>query len=368
MMIPKKQMLFAVVVLVFLIAVSVFWIMQNTNNNLNDSENQNQILNQTDRHPFIKIIKLIKPDCRECSSLDFLVEAIKTEFDLNVLEVKEVDSNSEEGQNLIKMHEIKKLPSLIVNGEFQGTELQQLWPNIGKEKNGVLILTYIEPPYFSLEENRVVGLINFLLIEDSSCNECEDLSLFIDYIKDLNVFIDQNKTLEYTSPEAQKLIDYYFISSIPAVILTGDVLEYEYFYYIWIQGGGYDEENALIYEEAVPFVDLDSGEIKGLVKITRLVDENCFDCIDSNVLVELLISQMRLKVIEDKTLNVSSFEGQKLIEKYSITKIPTIIVSQEAELYNEFLYAWDSAGTQEEDGNFVFRNFELIEGKLIELN
>lgn len=379
MIIPKKQMLIALGVIILLIILSVFLIAQSTDSSGQTQEQQeenqtpdglNQLSNDTglgQRLPFIKIISLKKPDCGKCVSLDFLVEAIKTQFDVNVLEVKEVESDSQQGLDLIAMHEIKKLPTLIINGEFQGTELQQLWSAVGDESNGVLILRTVEPPYFSLEENRLVGGVNFLLIQKSDCIECEDLTSFSDYIEDLNVLIENKKTIEFDSEEAQEILDYYLISTIPVVVLKGDLEEYEYFSVLWIQGGGYTDEGAYIYEEAVPFFDLDSKEVKGLVEITRIIDENCSDCIDSNVLAAPLVDQMRMKVIKDTTYTIDSSEGQALIEEYSITKVPTIIVSSEAEYYGEFTYAWEQVGTQEEDGVFVFRNLELLEGNFTSL-
>jgi len=374
MVLPKKQMLIAIGAITLLIILSVVWIVlsqqsDGSNNGIIDNTGiQGDQNTQVDKLPLIKIILLTKSDCEECISLNYLVDGIKQAFDVNVLEVKEVEADSDEGKNLIAMHNITKLPSLIVNGEFEGTDLREAWSAVGDESNGVLILRTIEPPYFSLEENRLVGKVKYFLIKDSSCEDCEDLTPFFDYIKDLNVLIEEEKTLEYDSAEAQELIDHYFISKIPVVILTGDLEEYEYFSVLWVQGGGYTEDNAYIYEEAAPFFDLYLNEVKGLVEITRLIDENCSDCIDSNFLADPLTQQIKMKVIKDTTYSIYSPEGKALIEKYSITKIPTIIVSSEAEYYGEFTYAWQSVGTQEENKSFVFRNLELLEGNYTDLN
>ena len=204
MIISKKQMLIAIGVIFLLIILSVFWIVQSNNaENILSEQNQQQQENQLpegeEHAPLIKILLIKKTDCENCISLDFLVQTIKTEFDLNILEVKEVDADLEEGKNLIAMHEITKLPSLIITGEFQGTELQELWPNIGEEKNGVLVLRQLEPPFYSIEEDRFVGAVNYILIKKSDCLECEDLTQFSEYIEDLNVFLETKTELEYDS-------------------------------------------------------------------------------------------------------------------------------------------------------------------------
>ena len=111
MIIPKKQMLIAIGAIILLIILSVAWIVISakttddpvTQPKINDLNGTNDL---DDPAPLIKIILINKTDCENCTSLDFLVQTIKTEFDLNVLEVKEVDSASEEGKNLIAMHEI----------------------------------------------------------------------------------------------------------------------------------------------------------------------------------------------------------------------------------------------------------------------
>ena len=53
-------------------------------------------------------------------------------------------------------------------------------------------------------------------------------------------------------------------------------------------------------------------------------------------------------------------EGQKLVARYQIKKLPTILLQGDL-IENEALkQIWQGVGTIEEDNNFVFRTTELI--------
>ncbi len=262
------------------------------------------------------------------------------------------------------MHDLNTLPAIIINGEFKGTDLETQWKTIGEEKNGVLIAS--RPPYYSLEEKRVKGKVDLLLIKNSSCKDCIDLNFFADDLRELGIIIENERTIEFDSEEGQSQIEFYFIDRVPVVLLTSEIGEYSFLKPLWSQIGIIAPDGSYIYTEAVPFFDLFSEETKGLVEVTRLIDANCSDCVDVNAIVSPL-TKMGLKIIKEETFDVSSEKGKELIEKYSITKIPTIIVSEEAEEYTEFFVVWPKVGTKEEDGFFVFRNLEVLGSNFITL-
>ncbi|MFH1895498.1 MAG: hypothetical protein ABIJ74_02890 [archaeon] len=358
MVLPTKQIAFAVIIILALLAVSFLWI-QFSNSGNNNSDDLNTSDNNSVVGPhFINLTIVEKNDCLECISLDALVTAIES-FDVNILGVKTVDADSTEGKNLIAMHNISKLPVLIVNGSFQETDLQQAWSEIGDESNGVLVLRKVFPPFYSLEENMLVGKVNLLEIKNSSCTDCIDLNFVFTDLSQLGVLFESHRTIEFDSAEAKDLIEFYLIDRIPVVLLGGDVIEYDFITSVWDQVGIIDEDGTFVYNEAVPYYDLFSGETKGLVEVTKLVDANCSDCLDVNLLL-LPLNQFGVKITKETTIDVSSEEGKALIEKYLIQKVPTIIVSSEAEEYLDFFVSWPDLGSQEEDGKFVFRNLEAV--------
>ncbi|MBS3108477.1 hypothetical protein J4409_01265 [Candidatus Woesearchaeota archaeon] len=49
-----------------------------------------------------------------------------------------------------------------------------------------------------------------------------------------------------------------------------------------------------------------------------------------------------------------------MVKKYGIKAAPTIILSEEASVYNVLNGIWSQVGTVESDGVYVFRNIEVI--------
>jgi len=94
--------------------------------------------------------------------------------------------------------------------------------------------------------------------------------------------------------------------------------------------------------------------------ITFLTDSGCANCYDVTINEQILTQQYSLNVTT-KTVDVNSVEGIALIAKYSITKIPTFIVTGSEATGNQQLQTvWSTVGTVETDGVMVFRSPEVM--------
>ena len=62
----------------------------------------------------------------------------------------------------------------------------------------------------------------------------------------------------------------------------------------------------------------------------------------------------------ERTVDVSSAEGRSLMRTYSITAVPTVILSKDAVAYDALMRAWASVGTVEKDGSLVFRDLSVM--------
>lgn len=87
------------------------------------------------------------------------------------------------------------------------------------------------------------------------------------------------------------------------------------------------------------------------LEITKIVAQNCSGCFDISS-VENAISQLNVKASE-KTLDYASAEAKQLISKYSIKKIPTMLITGEVEKAG--ISFWSRVGTTESDGTLVLR-------------
>ncbi len=102
-----------------------------------------------------------------------------------------------------------------------------------------------------------------------------------------------------------------------------------------------------------PTGPLDPPLATKVVSVTLIKDSSCADCIDMNKLID----EMRGKGITIGGITSSEVnESRNLIEKYSITKVPTLILSKEFSEYPEVRDSWENFGSVETDGSYVYRN------------
>jgi len=103
-----------------------------------------------------------------------------------------------------------------------------------------------------------------------------------------------------------------------------------------------------------PYYDIDSGKIKGLVEVIKLTDTDCEKCFDLDKLTANL-KQFGIKFASEKEVSIDSDEGKELISDYSITKVPTIIFSSDANEYEQIQKIWETVGSTESDGRMILR-------------
>ena len=70
----------------------------------------------------------------------------------------------------------------------------------------------------------------------------------------------------------------------------------------------------------------------------------------------------------EKYVEIDSLEGKKIKSDYNITKIPTIILSEEILDYDGINVLLDKTGTIEKDKVFIFREINQLQVKYQEIN
>ncbi len=109
------------------------------------------------------------------------------------------------------------------------------------------------------------------------------------------------------------------------------------------------------------------------VTLTLISDSRCSNCTTASYLSDQLISfasQFNFTIKDKISLDSQSNDAKALISKYSITRLPTLIVSKEAKSSTDFTTGWANIGSEESDGNFVYRNiyppyFDIGLGKTV---
>ena len=313
----------------------------------------------------LSVTSITFADCDKCYDIDPVLDLIKS-LDVNVTTEKSVSYNSEEAKSLIARYNIEKLPTMIVTGEInKSRSFQSRFSQFGEQVEDTMIVTKQSPPYYDVGERRIVGLVTLTILEDESCEYCTDILPIVSSLEQAGIVFKEQNAVDVSSLDGQELVNRYNIEKVPALILDNEA-KYYGIDNSWQIFGTIEEDNYVFRNINLPYKDLSTGEEKGVVHLTLIDDSTCDNCYDPNIHKSIL-ARFGVVFASDKTVDVSSSEGQNLINKYNITKIPTAVLSKGASDYINLLNAWQQVGTIEDDGNFVFRNIEAM-GRLVYRN
>ncbi len=298
---------------------------------------------------------IINVDCNDCFSLDSVISRLKNNPGVEIVEYRVLDSSLSEAKALVEQYGIEKLPTIVLRGEINKTEIS------GFEMVGdALVYVDQKPPYVDAKNARVVGLVSAAIIKDTTCDVCYSLEGIVDNLKQNGVVFSEIKTIDFNSTEAKELIEKYGIVRVPALLLSTDIDAYPIANNLK-QTGIQARDGYYVFETQAPYVDAKSGEIKGLVTLIMINDSSCNDCYDVRIHKQILVG-FGLAINEEKIVDVNSDEGQDLINRYNITKVPTVILTGDVGVYEAFKQIWAQVGTIEEDGAYVFRNMNALRG------
>lgn len=295
-------------------------------------------------------IFVIKTDCINCFDISPVVDSVKSK---NVKILKE--ESLSKGSEFIQKYNIKKLPSIVILGKIDKLNLN------GFEKvDNALVFKDVKAPYLDIGSNEVKGKVEVIKILDSSCDKCADMSLVIDNLKDEGVFISSLKNVEYNSAEGNDLIDNFGIKKVPALLISEEIDYYETIKQGLSQLNSVKKNKFYSMPSIIPpYRDLTSNKIEGLVDLIMLKDNTCTSCYDVQVNKQILL-RFGMEINSEKLEDINSAKGKEIISRYNIKKVPIIILSPEAGVYDSFVKAWQDVGTKETDGWFVMRKPEVI--------
>lgn len=213
----------------------------------------------------VTLIQLTK-ECENCAGLGSFIDQLTT-AGLKIEKQRQVDVDSEEGIALVAMYEIEKVPTLILDKEAEVyANIQQSWIQIGSvENNGAHVLRELTPPYFSIPEDRVIGLVTITFLTDKTCTECYDPARFHTPILQrmgLNYVIEE--VLDIADAEGASLVELYNIEKVPTFVLTGDVDAYPVLVNALKPVGSVETDGAYVFrkvELSRPYKDLEANEI-----------------------------------------------------------------------------------------------------------
>lgn len=188
----------------------------------------------------------------------------------------------------------------------------------------------------------------------SNCSDCFDIENFTKVLKNQNVSIISEKSIDYSSEEGKNLIAQFGVTKVPTVILNGEVQKSNLADFV--KTYGIIKNNSFVFTSTPPvYIDTASNNKVGNVSLTAIIDSSCEKCLYTSLVTEGL-RKSGVIIGSENSVQASSTEGQSLITQYAITKIPTLILSNDISAYNQLNANWKNIGTVESDGMYITRN------------
>lgn len=210
------------------------------------------------------------------------------------------------------------------------------------------------------------------VIGKNDCDNCFDINLFLEALRQNDVEITATESIDYSSSEAKQLVSEYEIGKLPTLLISGDLNKNEQLAAAWPSLGRI-VDGVFVFDQVLPpYYDIESGEVKGELQITYLTVDECSDCYDVS-LHQSALANLGISGQEEKTVDVSSEQGQEIVEKYGIVAAPTVLIGGEVDVYTSLSQIWEAYGNVADDGTYVFTNteamgnyYDLQQNKMIE--
>lgn len=195
-----------------------------------------------------------------------------------------------------------------------------------------------------------------IIIRPENCVNCFDIYQVSDFLKDIKG-IKYSRIKEYKagSPNAELLIKTYKIKNLPTLILQGDVEKLSLKEMMDEASIGAIDNKTFVYNNFFPpYYSLEEKKMRGEFNITYLTDKTCAKCYDV-YLHDRALQNLYMKPAASSTIDMSSVEGKKAISDYKIKYVPTVIMMGDMDAYQNLKTLWQSVGTIEKDGAYIFR-------------
>ncbi len=218
-------------------------------------------------------------------------------------------------------------------------------------------LSGIDKNIANAKEDARAADIKLIKITTPSCVDCFNIDTAVSTLKKQNVSVGDEKAVNSDSKEGKMLIKQFGIKRLPTYVVTGEISKktLESF----VKNNGEIKSRTFVFNKVTPvFVDATTKKEMGKVTATILIDPTCIQCVDPKLTVEAF-KKAGVKIIEEKEVIWDSAEGQALISQYNVTQLPTFLLSEDIDLYDDVKTNWTRIGTVETDKTYVARNLLL---------
>lgn len=312
-------------------------------------------------------IYILNSGCDDCFNLAETLSSVRGSG-VNITKEETYEPDSQEAASLIRKYSIEKLPAVVVTGEVEKAKKLGSYLKLADD-DSAFILRSQKAPYVDASTKAVVGYLIFTIINEEPCDNCTDLTLLADNILSfVNGVSKGTKILKSNETQAKQLIAKYNITKLPAMIISKDASAYQEIVDTWESIGTVESDGSYVLREITPpYYDIAQKKIRGWVTVTMINDSSCAECYDVSTHI-LILSNYGVVFEEEKILDVSSKEAKSLTSKYNITSVPTMVLTGDPAVYPALAQIWQSVGTVEDDGTYIFRKLSVMKGSYRDLS
>ncbi len=308
----------------------------------------------------VQLMVLTTP-CPTCFDINGVVAQVEA-TGVNVTQKVTLDSTSQEGTALIEKYGVTRLPSLIIQGEVdKSPSLQKVVSEVGVPKDGAVVLSALSPPFVDPKTGAVRGEVTLIYLTKEDCVNCYNLTLLVNQLKE-TLKVKDFKVVSVNSPQGRVLLDKYSITAVPTVLFDNEASVYPVITEVWNFVGTVEKDGSYVMRNInPPYYNLSSNKVEGIVDLTIIEDKSCTGCFDAGNTNKAILAQMGVVFGEETRVDSSSNAGKVLVDRYKITKIPTVILTGDVSVYQALTQSWTSVGSVERDGSYVLRRLEVFE-------
>ncbi len=190
-------------------------------------------------------LTLISSDCEACNAMAGVVPFIKSQ-NVKIVKERNVSLSGRESGELIAKYGIQNVPALVITGEVSKENAAALWQQIGVTPSGGAVVVKDIPPYYSLAEKKVMGVVEVIILQDS-CTGCYDPLTHMQVLNRFGVFIDNVAEYNASSGVGENLALKYNITKVPTIILSPDASVYSSLNLVWPSVGNVESDGWYVF-------------------------------------------------------------------------------------------------------------------------
>ena len=197
--------------------------------------------------------------------------------------------------------------------------------------------------------------IEVIKLSDPSCVNCFNIEKVLADLKSKNFKVNKEDSVNPFSDQGKEFVKKFGVAKLPTLIVSGEVKKpsiQNYFKAGWEAKESSGKSYAVYKDVLPPYQNPLDPQIIGKVSLKYLTDSSCQDCADLSPLISGLKS-IGIIFSEEKTLEYKDGEGQELIKKFGVERIPAIIVSKNILEYPAVKEVWSQVNATEKDGFYA---------------